>query len=174
MFGDPLYVKYFSAWGKKEKAYLLERWDELQGVPRKITRWQKALRSIGIGRARIAAQHNYGLHQTKSEEAVQAIVEEMKIEGTPEQLRALFFERIRKHLSKANHRNAEQQEKKMDEYTGKVEQAHRLVNGRVPERELFAMSLKGPVAQVIDDLETCSPEELCERILQSYQQENGR
>jgi len=174
-FGDPLYVKYFTAWGKKEKEYLLRKWDELQGIPSKPTRWQKVLHFLGIattnGRA-IAGQHNYALPQTDPDDKAGDAAEtadEIIVDGSAEELRERFHAKIKKQLSEANHCSSGEQERKMGEYIAKVQRVYELVADRVPEEVVYAMSLKGDIVQIMGDLHSCVPEELARRIVHLYQ-----
>ncbi len=162
-FGDPLYVKYFSAWGKKEKSYLQEKWDELQNIPKKTSGLQKALHLIGLRKksaGNIAGEHNYGLPQREPEEPHNGYI----IHGSTDELRKLLFDKIKNHLG-SNQRSGVEQQKGVEEYMGKLLQVHGLVGNEISERVIYMMTLNGSVRKVIEDLDAYTPEELAQRAI---------
>ncbi|HXH18355.1 MAG TPA: radical SAM protein [Chitinophagales bacterium] len=174
-FGDPLYVKYFSAWGKKEKEYLFRRWDELQGILRKETGLQRVLHFFKMGKINgcsIAAQHNYALHQADPDAdekpAVVESVKELIIDGSADELRARLYAKMKNWLSLSNHRS-EEQERILEEYKDKIQRVYALVADRIPEEIAYAMSLQGDTDKLISDLNSCSCEVLAKRITHLYQ-----
>jgi hypothetical protein len=172
-FGDPLYVKYFSAWGKKEKTYLLERWDELQGVPKKTSGMQKVLHLMGLRRktTSIAGEHNYGLQQhepkEKDENKTDVPSNGFIIHGSADELRKLLFDEIKKQLRSDQYSEAEQQ-KRIEEYTKKLVQVHGLVGDEISERVIYIMSLNGSVKKMMADLDVHTPEEIARRLSHHY------
>lgn len=160
-FGDPLYVKYFSSWTAKDKSFLLDRWAELEGTPREVRGFKKILHLLGLEKVKpiIADGAKEGFYEAPNLE------ETVIIDGTTEEMRERLFEKIKNYLQTANGRSAEEQTEKLELYKTKILETVALTKEKVAEDIIFSLSLKGPLAPMLSDLEKVSAQELSERMI---------
>ncbi len=162
-FGDPLYVKYFSSWTARDKTFLFNKWDELQGVYHEPTGFKKVLHFFGIEKNLPTSTVNakegfYDIQQIEKER-------ELVVDGTIEELRERLFEKISSHLGIENNKSEAEQQKVLKEYKNKLQIIINLSSESIPEDVLYAMTLHGPLSVLLIDLDTISPEENSKRIV---------
>jgi hypothetical protein len=146
--GDPLYVKYFSAWGKNEKAFLFERWDELQGMQREPTGFKKVFHLLGV-----AKNKTKDLGEVEGFYSQPRLEEKIVIDKTAAEFRDQLFEKIKNHLQAANGRSTEEIEAKLSKYISEIEKTATLTSPHIEEDVFYAFAVKVPLKGMLDDLD---------------------
>ena len=165
-FGDPLYVKYFSSWSKKDKSLLLDRWAELEEKPRELKGFKKVLHLLGIETStspRISINANERFYGPTKDEDIE---EEIVITETADELKKHLFEKIKNHLLSANGRSEEEQQQKLEEYKDKLQRVYQLSAHVISEDRFYTYTLKGSFEKMLNDVETTSAYELYKHLLQ--------
>jgi hypothetical protein len=164
MFGDPLYVKYFSTWTQKDKSFLLTAWDELQGIQYAPKGFKKVLRLLGIEKdkksTRINAKEGFYELAKSTEE------KELVIDGTASELRERLFEKIKNHLQTANGRSEKELQQKLEDYENKIHRIVKITIDYVPDDVIYASTFLQPLPRLLTELDNDRPEEISERIIQ--------
>ncbi|MCX6198752.1 MAG: radical SAM protein [Bacteroidetes bacterium] len=164
-FGDPLYVKYFTTWTKQDKEFLLDCWAELEGTTVPPTGFKKVLHLLGIEKKNTRySKYKSMVHHNDTLE--------LEITGTADELREKLLEKIKNHLQKANGRSVEEQEQLAQTYIIKVEEIATLTSPTVTGDIVYAMALRGSLAGMLAELDSCSAEELSGRIIEQIKMEN--
>lgn len=97
---------------------------------------------------------------------------ELEITGTTDELREKLFEKIKNHLQKTNGRSVEEQKQLAQTYISKVEEIVTLAMPTVSGDIIYAMALKGSLAGMLAELDSCSTEELSGRIIEQIKLNN--
>lgn len=157
-FGDPLYVKYFTKWGRNEKSFLFDRWAELEEGVTKPKGLAKLMHVLGFTKAN-SVQAIDGFYTAEKTEGI------LRIRNTSEELREQLYEKIKVHLINSNGRSPEEQNNKLTDYKIKLQNVISLTSPTVPENVFFAISLKGSIEKMLSDLDSISPDELSDRVI---------
>lgn len=156
--GDPLYVKYFSSWTKKDKDYLLKNWEMLENpglhLSRKEGGLRRMLRMLGIGR------------EEESIVADPQRKEDLEI-GDLQEMQDKLYARIAAHLAHTGSVPSPEVETRVDQYRQFFDQVKLHLNDNVSESMLFALALKGPVQILLHELDTHAPEYIAQLVVES-------
>ncbi|HLP22405.1 MAG TPA: radical SAM protein, partial [Chitinophagales bacterium] len=161
-FGDPLYVKYFTSWTKKDKQLLLDSWEKIEdpiGYQHRRKGFGKWLRLLGIKQSEPTIEEQV---------ARPIVVEKLKLEiGPTEEMKAQIFERIKKHLDQQIDLTAEEKAAKFEFYTTFLSSLKVHLNDNVSEEVMWAMSLLSPVQEIVKNLDMHAPEYIAQQVVEA-------
>jgi anaerobic magnesium-protoporphyrin IX monomethyl ester cyclase len=177
--GDPYYVKYFNTFTKKDKAYLMEAWDKLEGVYFEKRKFKKMLFNLGLINEKIPTtmsksqdvEDEYeNLHSPENETIVSNITDAVIREAlynTNDNVSYLIKsinEDINNYLFTVKKLDAEVVSLKTKEYTDKLLQTSKLLDPYISEniflkivhQENIILILKGidrsTIEEHVDDI----------------------
>ncbi len=160
--GDPLYVKYFNSWTKKDKDYLMDAWERLEDPiayrqKKNNSGINRLLKMVGLG---------------PKDEPLPAPVTNAPLAKKPlavgelNEMRQQLFSRIETYLTETKKLSAEDVQAKMAVYKNQFENIKLHLNDNITEDIMFAMALQGPVELMLNDLDTHAPEYIAQKAVE--------
>lgn len=163
--GDPLYVRYFNSWGKRERNFLLEKWAEMEGMRRTssgLGRWM-----VKLGLAEEQWQKDHTRPEPKQQSSAAPSTPTELLEKTELELRELFIIRLNEQMIKETGTASAERSQSILE---KVDRVAELCEDVCSKSSLYIGSLSDPRAErVLKDLTDLSTEELAVRVKTSFQ-----
>ncbi|HLP52958.1 MAG TPA: radical SAM protein [Chitinophagales bacterium] len=161
-FGDPLYVKYFSSWTKKDKQLLLESWEKIEdpiGYQNRRKGFGKWLRILGIKQD----ESNLAEHVSRV-----PVYEKPKLEiGETNDMRQKVFARIWQQLETQKDMAAGDKELKFEQYKTTINSLKVHLNDNVSEDVMLAMSLVSPIEEILKNLDMHAPEYIAQQVVEA-------
>jgi hypothetical protein len=158
-FGDPLYVKYFSSWTRKDKEFLFKSWEMLENPNLYFTKqrgFKKVLEFFGM------AENKEVTNSVKKP----ARKEKLEI-GDIADMKKKLFGRINSYLAQVEHMPQADRDAKLQYYEQYFENVKLHLNDNISESIVFAMALKGPLQVMLNDLDTHAPEYIGQKVLEA-------
>lgn len=161
--GDPLYVKYFTSWTKRDKELLLDSWEKIEAPElykaKHTSIFNKALKALGF--------KNEAGEQNFAEPTPVKKKENLPIKELSEMKKELYG-KIRQYLAKSEKLSAKELEEKMTHYISCIENTKIHLTDNITEEIFFALALQGDDIRVmLEDLDTHAPEYIAQRILEA-------
>ncbi len=161
-FGDPLYVKYFSSWTKKDKAQLLDAWERIEHP------LQYKTKRKGVGRwlelLGVAQKEEAPVQQLTQNTFVEKV--ELKV-GEINEMRNRLYGNIENHLSKIDSISTEEKAKKLEHYKTCIENIKAHLNDNISEDILLAMALQGRVDEMLRNLDMHAAEYIAQQVVET-------
>ena len=160
--GDPLYVKYFHSWTKKDKDFLLDQWERIETPEvykaKHNTIYNKVMRALGVAEPEVAYQPSIK----------QPVKKKVKLTiGNIDDMRKELYGKIEAHLASSNTLSPAELQEKVQHYTTLIEGIKIHLTDNITEDIFFAMALQGPIPIILQDLDTHAPEYIAQSTLET-------
>jgi radical SAM superfamily enzyme YgiQ (UPF0313 family) len=163
--GDPLYVRYFSSWGRRERTFLTDRWAEMEGMMRGSIGLMRIFVKLGIAQEEWLAPP-----RGKQAPKEQMLLTEIP-EGPAEELLDTLLARLSAQIVKET---GSEDPDRILMIRQKISEVALLFDGAFSTHELCAMSLREPNSnRLLRDLSEFSADELVQRVLLSVKPNNA-
>ena len=158
-FGDPLYVKYFSSWTKKDKEFLMKSWEKLENPAEYLSKQNKSINKL---------LKFFGLGNKTIEKEIEKLVPKKDLleVGDLDEMRDNFFIRIKDHLSRTSDLSPADIDAKMEYYKEYFENVKLHLNDNVSEDILYALALKDTVQTTLAAIDTHAPEYIAQLVVE--------
>lgn len=158
-FGDPLYVKYFTSWTKKDKQQLLDSWERIENPihynsKRGINRW---LRILGIAPTSTLAKTNLASEKPNKFHKQPLQVEDAGI------LKDRILAKLKDYHQRQGKLSQEEISEKQNNYIELINSVKAHLNDNVTEEVMLAMALLAPIDELVETLEIHAPEYIAQR-----------
>jgi hypothetical protein len=160
--GDPLYVKYFSSWGRRERAFLFEKWVAMEGMVRASTGIGRMLVKLGIAEETWVVGPNWQNNRHIEDANAKLTVSE----GTESELLERLILRLEEQIFADTGKSDLEMISAIRE---KISGVAELCKAEFSAKDLYLMSLQDPnTARLLKDLTECSALELADRVVQAH------
>jgi hypothetical protein len=161
--GDPLYVRYFTSWTKKDREMLLDSWEKIEAPElykaKHASIFDKALKLLGVKSEDDQLQH---IGQTTIKNRGKLQIKELS------NMKEELYGKIRLYLSKSGKFSTQELEEKMTYYITSMENIKIHLIDNITEDIFFALALQGDnIPIMLDDLDTHAPEYIAQRVLEA-------
>ena len=163
--GDPLYVKNFNSWTKKDKSFLLDNWERIQNPEiyqaKHTSLFTKILKVLKSNESGPQDTAQFIQHQPVDKKT------ELKI-GELSQMKKELSDRIENHLSTTDF-SPEEKNEKLLHYIQCMDNIKVHLIDDITEEILFAIAIQreADVATMLHDLDTHAPEYMAQRVLEA-------
>lgn len=180
--GDPYYVKYFNSFTSKDKRYLLDSWEQLEGTYVEKNAIKKLLLNMGWmqNKKPVTMIETHGVDETddlntdenlnlieKHEVSyvnLQTFKEVIKDATSVDQLRENLLRNLERELFEIRNMEVDAVTERIKYYETKLDATVQLMKEELPEKVLIGITYRENPKVIVNSLNTTEPQELAKEI----------